>query len=130
MTKTNGDEDGSIERRGMLAALGAAGAVGTAGCLGSLGGGGEAEVEITEEVERSRAEIADHLESMAALLRGEEQFEIEVDGETISVAPVDSPTYQIQIEDERVDGEIEREVGFTVIYPRTDAEESLPTGEL
>ena len=128
MSETN--DTGSIERRGMLAVLGAAGTVGTAGCLGSFTGDGEEEVEITEEVERSRAEIADHLESMAALLRDEEQFDVAVDGETIPVAPPESPTYQIQIEDERVDGEIEREVGFTVMYPRADEEESLPTGEL
>lgn len=125
---------GSTDRRQLLATLGAASAVSIAGCLGSSDGsdGSEAaeqEIEVTEEGERSRAEIADHLESVATALREQEKLEIDVDGETVPVFPTDWPTYQIQIEDELVDGEVEREVGFTLMYPRTDEEESLSDEE-
>lgn len=119
-------DDSPVDRRRALQVLGVGGAVGLAGCLGSLSGDEEEEeVEVSAGEEQTRDEIADHLELMAEKLRTQDAIAIEVGDETIEIRPPESPTYDIEIEDQRVDGTIQREVEFQLGYERTDEEEPL-----
>ena len=128
------NERSGTDRRRMLQALGVAGAVGVAGCLGSGGGGDESsdgepsvgdEVELTSETERSRAEIADHLESVAAQLREGGEVTVDVDGESVSMRPPEEPTYELAIEDGKEEDRIYRKAEMQIIYTRSDEAEPL-----
>lgn len=112
----------AVQRRRALQLLGVGGGVTLAGCLGAFD---EDAIEVTSANDRTRAEVADHLESIAERLRSGDELALDLGDETIAIRPPESLSYEIEIEDERVDGDVEREVEFQFNYTRTDEEEPL-----
>lgn len=88
--------------------------------------------EIEVEVERedvSREEVAGHLETFAGTLREGGPFDVEIDGETVTISPPDSLEFEVEIEDEDDDDETERSIEFEIEWTRGDDEDPLPEGE-
>ncbi|MFC4987595.1 MULTISPECIES: amphi-Trp domain-containing protein [Saliphagus] len=84
--------------------------------------------EIEAEVERedvSREEVADHLEAFAGTLREGGPFDVEIDGESVTIAPPDSLEFEVEIEDEREDDGVERSIEFELEWDRSDDEDPL-----
>lgn len=85
--------------------------------------------EIEVEVERedvSREEVAGHLEAFAETLREGGPFDVEIEGETVTIAPPDSLEFEVEIEDEEDDDGTERSIEFEIEWTRGDDEDPLP----
>jgi len=97
---------------------------------GGGGGGGSSNDEVTLEGEnqRTRDEVATHLEQVASRLRSEGAFSLEIAGEEHQLEPPGSVGTGVEIEDVSSGGDVSREVEVEINYPRTEDEDPLKDG--
>ena len=67
-------------------------------------------IEIEEETEMSREEIAEYFEALAEGFRGEGQFEVVVGKATVEIDPSDPAEVEVEYEDDGSEAELEIEV--------------------
>lgn len=87
------------------------------------------EIELETEEDLTRDEIADHLEAFAANLRGSDELDVEIGGETVVIAPPETVEFEVEIEDEPEDDGVERSIEFELEWMRGEDEDPLPESE-
>lgn len=87
------------------------------------------EIELETEEDLTRDEIADHLEAFAANLRGSDELDVEIGGETVVIDPPETVEFEVEIEDEPEDDGVERSIEFELEWMRGEDEDPLPEAE-
>lgn len=82
--------------------------------------------EIELEEDRTREEIATVLETFAEGLRDGEAFDVVLGDATATVNPPDTVEFELEIEDEPENGDVERSIEFELEWRRGEDEPELP----